>query len=98
MSQIKFNSKITISLGRNGYLNTKGLYVDYDGKRLDNNNIPYKVVSIFPITSRDEPGRGWTQFPIEIIPDLIKELQELYDNSTTTPAVQRQSGNKSKST
>lgn len=75
MKQSKFKDKITVSHGRNGYLNTIGIqtYVTYD--RLDTNNQSYKTIRMYPITSRDVAGNCWIEIPIDHIPELIEQLQ-----------------------
>lgn len=84
MSQIKFKNKVTLSLGRNGYLNTTGIEVEKTYRRLDKNNNPYEVVAIYPITSRGVVGVGYINLPVESIPELTKELQKIYDQPTKT--------------
>ena len=75
MRQLEFKDKTTISQGRNGLLNTKGIqiYISYD--RIDSDNSPYKCIRVYPITSRDVAGNCWLELPIESIPDFIKELE-----------------------
>lgn len=87
MNRIKFKGKTTLSLGRNGYLNTTGLAVEQTYPRLDENNKCYDVAAIYSITSRDELGVGHINLPVESIPELIKGLQEIYDNTTRDSTV-----------
>lgn len=84
MSQIKFKNKITMSLGRNGLLNTIGVNISLDYNRLDENNNVYKVMSIQPITSKNEIGRCEIEIPVENIDELIEHLIFLRDDQPTT--------------
>lgn len=84
MSQIKFKNKVTLSLGRNGWLNTKGVDLSYSYDRLDTQNKNYKVIRIQPITSRNETGRCEIEIPLENIDELIEHLIFLRDDQPTT--------------
>lgn len=84
MKRMLFNNKITISQTRNGFVNTIGIEVDTASNRINNKNLVYSCIRLLPITSRKMTGNCWIEIPIDIIPQLIKDLQYFYDNSSKT--------------
>ena len=75
--KIKFK-KHTVSKGKNGYGITTGVHL-IDGNRLDENNKVFGTVSITPSTTKVEFYQGWVEIPVENIPELIHELNKIYD-------------------
>lgn len=73
---MRFNGPQTHFLGRNGYFKCQGVGVElmapFKGQ---------KIVDIVPITSRGEPGRCAIEVPIEDVPTLIKELQQMVEDA-----------------
>jgi hypothetical protein len=70
--------KHTISKGKNGYGITTGVHL-LDITRLDENNEVFGTVSITPSTTKVELFNGWVEIPVESIPELIHELNKIYD-------------------
>jgi len=62
-------------LGRNGMFTSTGLDI------LESNNIVY----LWPITSKKDTARCEIQIPVEDLPQLIKELQDIADSNHNDP-------------
>jgi len=75
MNKVSFKTN-TSFLGKNGMFKCTGVNVT----RADfNNEKPY--ITIAPITSKEVIGRCMIRVPVENIPDLIKLLQEKFDEN-----------------
>jgi hypothetical protein len=66
--QVKFN-KLTQATGRNGCLKCSGL----DLLKLDSNG----TILLAPLTSKGFVARCDIEIPVEVIPELIANLQEM---------------------
>lgn len=93
MSQIKFKKQCT-AVGRNGLSNCVGVDI-FPTSRLDEQNIPFDIISIQPINSKGFITNCWIELEMDKIPDIIKDLQYFYDHHTKTKGIQRPSSNQS---
>ncbi len=85
MSQIKFKNKTT-ALGRNGISFCVGLDL-FSYSRINKDNRAYQVVELSPINSQGNVTKCYIEIDMEAVPELIKQLQSLYDKSKTNPRV-----------
>jgi hypothetical protein len=62
------NNRQTDSLGRNGWINTHGIDIQYDSR---------EMITLSPIRKNTDIGRCQIQIPVEDVNALIVTLQEL---------------------
>lgn len=91
MSQIKFKKQCT-AVGRNGLSNCVGVDI-FPTSRLDEQNIPFDIISIQPINSKGFITNCWIELEMDEIPEIIKHLQYFYDNFRKNTKLQGQSSN-----
>ncbi len=77
---MEFKNKCT-ALGRNGRSYCVGLSL-YLYSRINSDNQPFSVVEISPINTYGDVTRCYIEVEAEAIPELIKQLQFFYDQST----------------
>ncbi len=82
MSKIKFKRTCT-AMGRNGTSHCVGVELFYSS-RIDENNCSFNVVSISPINSQGTITNCWIEIPYDNLGQIIKDLQEHYDQPTKT--------------
>lgn len=82
MSRIKYNNTCT-SQGRNGLSKTVGLDI-YLVSRINEDNKPFQVLILQPENSQGTLTNAWVEVDLSVVPQLIKDLQYFYDNSSKT--------------
>lgn len=94
MSRLKYKNTCTAQ-GRNG--TSKAVALDIvPSTRINENNEVFEVIILTPENSQGDLTNCWIDIDIKIVPELIKQLQYFYDNSSETSGIPRQSKHKSK--
>ena len=80
MKTLMFSNKNAkcVSLGRNGGINTYGLDIDVWHRHLGRES---HTVNLTVLRKNGAPGRCIIEFPVSEIPEIIKELQKVYDEN-----------------
>jgi len=80
MSQINFKNQC-IAIGRNGISKQTGIDI-YPGQRLNANNESFELIQLVPVNSYGQLTNAMVQIDMDSVPELIKQLQFFYDQST----------------
>lgn len=67
-----------VSLGRNGSITTRGLDISVWNRHLGRN---LRTVNLTVLRKNGAQGRCIIEFPVSEIPEIIKELQKVYDEN-----------------
>ena len=80
MKTLMFSNKNAecVSLGRNGGINTYGLDIDGWHRHLGRD---LRTVNLTVLRKNGAQGRCIIEFPVSEIPEIIKELQKVYDEN-----------------
>ena len=80
MKTLMFSNKETecVSLGRNGSITTCGLDIDVWHRHLGRD---LRTVNLTVLRRNGAQGRCIIEFPVSEIPEIVKKLQEIYDEN-----------------
>jgi len=75
--------KLTMSLGRNGYIKTSGMIIEKHYPILNGTHTPGGLITVYPLTSKGNQGRSFINIPYDKWPGSI--VDAILEHKTILP-------------